>query len=36
DYAMGIVDTRHVVYEVSVGLFFLFLAIRSLELKKGR
>ena len=36
DYAMGIVDTRHVVYEVSVGLLFLFLATRSLELKKGR
>jgi ABC-2 type transport system permease protein len=36
DYAMGIVDTRHIVYEVSVGLLFLFLATRSLELKKGR
>lgn len=36
DYAMGIVDTRHVVYELSVGLLFLFLATRSLELKKGR
>ncbi len=36
DYAMGIVDTRHVVYELSVGLLFLFLAIRSLEMKKGR
>lgn len=36
DYAMGIVDTRHVVYEVSVGVLFLFLATRSLEMKKGR
>ncbi len=36
DYAMGIVDTRHVVYEVSVGLLFLFFATRSLEMKKGR
>lgn len=35
-YAMGIVDTRHVVYELSVGALFLFLAIRSLELRKGR
>jgi ABC-2 type transport system permease protein len=36
DFAMGVVDTRHVVYELSVGLFFLFLATRSIELKKGR
>ncbi|MCD4748834.1 MAG: ABC transporter permease [Thermoanaerobaculales bacterium] len=36
DYAMGIIDTRHIVYEVSVGLLFLFLATRSLELGKGR
>ncbi len=36
DYAMGIVDTRHVVYEVSVGVLFLFLATKSLEMKKGR
>ena len=36
DYAMGIVDTRHVVYELSVGVLFLFLATRSLELKKGQ
>ena len=36
DYAMGIVDTRHVVYELSVGILFLFLATRTLELKKGR
>jgi ABC-2 type transport system permease protein len=36
DFARGIVDTRHVVYQLSVGLLFLFLAARSLELKKGR
>lgn len=36
DYAMGIVDTRHIVYEFSVGILFLFLATRTLELKKGR
>jgi len=35
DYAMGIVDTRHVIYELSIGLVFLYLAARSLELKKG-
>jgi len=36
DYAKGIVDTRHVVYELSVGLLFLFLAAKSLEVKKWR
>ncbi len=36
DYAKGIVDTRHVAYELSVGLLFLFLASRSLEVKKWR
>jgi len=36
DYAMGIVDSRHVVYELSIGLMFLYLAARSLEMKKGR
>jgi ABC-2 type transport system permease protein len=36
DYAKGIVDTRHVVYELSVGLLFLFLASKSLEVKKWR
>ena len=34
DYAMGIVDTRHVIYELSVGLLFLYLAARSLEIRK--
>ncbi len=36
DYAKGIVDTRHVVYELSVGLVFLYLAAKSLEVRKGR
>ena len=36
DYAKGIVDTRHVVYELSVGVLFLFLATKSLEVKKWR
>ena len=36
DYAKGIVDTRHIVYELSVGLLFLFLATKSLEVKKWR
>jgi ABC-2 type transport system permease protein len=36
DYAMGIVDTRHVIYELSVGLAFVFLAARSLEVRKWR
>ncbi len=36
DYAKGIVDTRHLVYELSVGILFLFLATKSLEVKKWR
>ncbi|HOC42636.1 MAG TPA: ABC transporter permease [Thermoanaerobaculales bacterium] len=36
DYAKGIVDSRHIVYELSVGLLFLFLAAKSLEVKKWR
>lgn len=36
DYAKGIVDTRHLIYEVSVGLLFLFLATKTLEVKKWR
>jgi ABC-2 type transport system permease protein len=36
DYAKGIVDSRHVVYEVSVGLLFMFFATTALALKKGR
>lgn len=34
NFARGIVDTRHVVYQLSVGLVFLFLAAKSLEVKK--
>jgi ABC-2 type transport system permease protein len=36
DFAKGIVDTRHVVYLLSVGVLFLFLAAKSLEVKKWR
>ncbi|HSL18772.1 MAG TPA: ABC transporter permease [Methylomirabilota bacterium] len=36
DYAKGIVDTRHVVYELSLAVLFLFLATKSLELSKWR
>ncbi len=36
DFARGIVDTRHIVYQLSVGLLFLYLAVKSLEVKKGR
>jgi len=36
DFARGIVDTRHVVYQLSVGIMFLYLAAKSLEVKKWR
>jgi ABC-2 type transport system permease protein len=36
DYSKGIVDTRHVVYELSLTGLFLFLATKSLELVKWR
>jgi ABC-2 type transport system permease protein len=36
DFAKGIVDTRHVIYQLSGGVFFLFLAVKSLEVKKWR
>ncbi|MCP4900455.1 MAG: hypothetical protein GY906_26115, partial [bacterium] len=35
-FASGIVDTRHLVYQLSVGALFLFLATKSLEVKKWR
>jgi len=35
-YSMGIVDTRHVVYELSLTGLFLFLSTKSLELNKWR
>lgn len=36
DFAKGIVDSRHVVYQLSAGIFFLYLAAKSLEVKKWR
>ncbi len=36
DFAKGIVDSRRVVYPLSVGLLFLYLATTSLQLKKWR
>jgi len=36
DFAKGIVDTRHIVYQLSVGILFLFMAAKSLEVKKWR
>jgi ABC-2 type transport system permease protein len=36
DFAKGIVDTRHVVYELSLTGLFLFLSSKSLELAKWR
>jgi ABC-2 type transport system permease protein len=36
EFSRGIVDTRRLVYYLSVTLFFLFLAARSLEAKKWR
>lgn len=36
EFAKGIVDTRRLVYYLSASVFFLFLAARSLEVKKWR
>jgi ABC-2 type transport system permease protein len=36
DFAKGIVDTRHVVYNLSLTGLFLFLATKALEASKGR
>ena len=36
DFAKGLVDTRHVVYNLSLAGLFLFLATKALEAKKGR
>jgi ABC-2 type transport system permease protein len=36
DFAKGIVDTRHVVYNLSLTGLFLFLAAKALEASKGR
>lgn len=36
DFSMGIVDTRHLVFDLSVTVFFLFLTSRALAAKKWR
>ncbi|MEJ2580253.1 MAG: ABC transporter permease [Acidobacteriota bacterium] len=36
DFAKGIVDSRHVIYQLSAGVLFHFLATKSLEVKKWR
>jgi ABC-2 type transport system permease protein len=36
DFAKGIVDTRHIVYSLSLTGLFLFLATKALEASKGR
>jgi ABC-2 type transport system permease protein len=36
DFARGIVDTRHLVYTVTLAGLFLFLATKALEASKGR
>jgi len=36
DFAKGLVDTRHVVYSISLAGLFLFLATKALEAKKWR
>ncbi len=36
DFGRGIVDTRHVVYHVSLAAFSLFAAARVLELRRGK
>jgi gliding motility-associated transport system permease protein len=36
DFARGLVDTRHVVYQLSLAGLFLYLATKALEASKGR
>ena len=36
DFSMGIVDTRHLVFDLSMTVFFLFLTSRALAAKKWR
>ena len=36
DFARGLVDTRHIVYQLSLSGLFLFLATKALEASKGR
>ncbi len=36
DFARGLVDTRHIVYQLSLAALFLFLSTKALEASKGR
>jgi ABC-2 type transport system permease protein len=36
DFARGLVDTRHIVYQLSLAALFLFLATKALQASKGR
>ncbi|MCI0845527.1 MAG: ABC transporter permease subunit [Chloroflexi bacterium] len=36
DFAKGIIDTKHIVYFVSLTIFFLFLTVRALESRRWR
>ena len=36
DFERGIIDTKHIIYFLSVTAFFLFLSIRALESRRGR
>ncbi len=36
DFARGVIDTKHVVYYISVIAFFLFLSVRALESRRWR
>ena len=36
DFERGVIDTKHIVYFLSVTAFFLFLAIRALEFRRWR
>ena len=36
DFARGVIDTKHVVYYISVITFFLFLSVRALESRRWR
>jgi ABC-2 type transport system permease protein len=36
DFAKGVIDTKHIVYFVSLTTFFLFLTIRALESRRWR
>ena len=36
DFERGVIDTKHIVYFLSVTAFFLFLSIRALEYRRWR